>query len=61
MTDLLASDPDIEVIGTALDPFIAAKRMEDVVPDVITLDVEITTTWTASLFCARSWPSGPFR
>lgn len=41
MTDLLASDPDIEVIGTALDPFIAAKRMEDVVPDVITLDVEM--------------------
>jgi two-component system chemotaxis response regulator CheB len=38
---LLSSDPSIEVIGTAADPFIAAKKIADVIPDVITLDVEM--------------------
>jgi two-component system chemotaxis response regulator CheB len=41
LSEILCSDPDIAVIGTAADPFIAAKRMADVVPDVITLDVEM--------------------
>jgi len=41
MCDILNSDPDIEVIGTAGDPFIAAQRLKTVVPDVITLDVEM--------------------
>jgi two-component system chemotaxis response regulator CheB len=38
---VLESDPDIEVIATAADPFIAASRMAHEVPDVITLDVEM--------------------
>ncbi len=41
MQDILSSDPEIDVIGTAADPFLAAERMRDVVPDVITLDVEM--------------------
>lgn len=41
LSDILSSDPDIEVVGTASDPFVAAKRLEQVVPDVITLDVEM--------------------
>ncbi len=41
LSDILSSDPGIEVIGTASDPFVAAKRLETVVPDVITLDVEM--------------------
>jgi two-component system, chemotaxis family, protein-glutamate methylesterase/glutaminase len=41
LEEILASDPDIEVIGTAADPFIAADRMLAAVPDVITLDVEM--------------------
>jgi len=41
MVTVLESDPQIEVIGTASDPFIAAKRIMDEVPDVITLDVEM--------------------
>jgi len=41
MSDLLSSDPDIEVMGTANDPFAAASRMKEDVPDVITLDVEM--------------------
>src|SRR5919204_3187861 len=41
MTELLATDPQIEVIGSAADPFIAADRLRQEVPDVITLDVEM--------------------
>jgi two-component system chemotaxis response regulator CheB len=41
MADILGSDPEIEVIGTAADPFVAAKRIQEEVPDVITLDVEM--------------------
>jgi two-component system, chemotaxis family, protein-glutamate methylesterase/glutaminase len=38
---ILSSDPEIEVIGTAGDPFAAAERIAEQVPDVITLDIEM--------------------
>jgi len=38
---ILSSDPQIEVIGSAADPYIAAEKMKNVVPDVLTLDVEM--------------------
>jgi two-component system chemotaxis response regulator CheB len=41
LTDILESDPDIEVMGTATDPFDAARRIQQEIPDVITLDVEM--------------------
>ncbi|GAB3034473.1 chemotaxis-specific protein-glutamate methyltransferase CheB [Bowmanella dokdonensis] len=41
LTEILDSDPDIEVIGTAADPFLAAEKMRQLSPDVITLDVEM--------------------
>lgn len=41
MTTILSSDKDIEVIGSASDPFFAAKKISKEVPDVITLDVEM--------------------
>jgi two-component system chemotaxis response regulator CheB len=41
LTRILESDPSIEVMATASDPFVAAKRIQDEVPDVITLDVEM--------------------
>jgi two-component system, chemotaxis family, protein-glutamate methylesterase/glutaminase len=41
LSDILSSDPEIEVIGTASDPYIAAHRMSEQAPDVITLDVEM--------------------
>ena len=41
LENILSSDKDIEVIGTASDPFIAAKKMQQIEPDVITLDVEM--------------------
>lgn len=37
----LESDPEIEVSGTAPDPFVAVARIEQQEPDVITLDVEM--------------------
>ncbi|MBF0136273.1 MAG: chemotaxis response regulator protein-glutamate methylesterase [Magnetococcus sp. DMHC-1] len=41
MDKVLSSDPMIEVIGHAPDPFVAAERIKTLVPDVITLDVEM--------------------
>jgi two-component system, chemotaxis family, protein-glutamate methylesterase/glutaminase len=41
LEEILSSDPGIEVMGTAADPFDAAKKMRIDVPDVITLDVEM--------------------
>jgi two-component system chemotaxis response regulator CheB len=41
MTAILSADPEIEVIGAANDPFMAARKIRDEVPDVITLDVEM--------------------
>ena len=41
LCEVLATDPEIEVIGTASDPFIAAERISEQVPDVMTLDIEM--------------------
>ena len=41
MSDILGSDPEIEVMATANDPFAAAARLKEEIPDVITLDVEM--------------------
>ena len=41
MKEILESDPAIEVIATASDPFVAASQMMREAPDVITLDVEM--------------------
>jgi two-component system, chemotaxis family, protein-glutamate methylesterase/glutaminase len=41
LTAILLTDPDIEVIGVAADPFVAAKKIAHEVPDVITLDIEM--------------------
>ena len=41
LSHILESDPGIEVLATASDPFIAAKHISNEVPDVITLDVEM--------------------
>ena len=41
LSEILSSDPGIEVIGTAGDPFVAAERISEQMPDVITLDIEM--------------------
>jgi two-component system, chemotaxis family, protein-glutamate methylesterase/glutaminase len=38
---LLNNDPEIEVIGTASDPYIAVQKIQKEKPDVITLDIEM--------------------
>ncbi|MCG3199791.1 MAG: Chemotaxis response regulator protein-glutamate methylesterase [bacterium] len=37
----LAKDPDIEVVGTAPDPYVARDRILELSPDVLTLDIEM--------------------
>ncbi len=37
----LTRDPEIEVIGTAPDPFVARDKIVELEPDVITLDIEM--------------------
>lgn len=41
LTTILNEDPEIEVTGTASDPFVAAKRLQEELPDVIILDIEM--------------------
>ena len=41
LTDLLNSDDELEVIASAADPYIAAEKLRDFIPDVITLDIEM--------------------
>jgi len=41
LAEIIASDPQLEVMATAADPFFAAQRIAQEVPDVITLDVEM--------------------
>jgi two-component system chemotaxis response regulator CheB len=41
LTQVLEEDPEIEVIGVASDPFVAARKIQEQIPDVITLDVEM--------------------
>jgi two-component system chemotaxis response regulator CheB len=41
LTEVLQSDPDIEVLAAASDPFVAVRQMREAAPDVITLDIEM--------------------
>ena len=41
LTDALAADPDIEVVGTAANGKIALGKLDQLRPDLVTLDVEM--------------------
>jgi two-component system chemotaxis response regulator CheB len=41
LTDMLESQDDIEVVGTAPDPYVARERIKQLEPDVLTLDIEM--------------------
>lgn len=41
MREIISSDPELEVVATAADPVIAAKKLESMIPDVIVLDIEM--------------------
>ena len=40
-SDALNADPAIEVVGTAIDPFVARDKIVELEPDVLTLDIEM--------------------
>ncbi|MCE2901319.1 MAG: chemotaxis response regulator protein-glutamate methylesterase [Gemmatimonas sp.] len=41
LTEALSRHDDIEVVGTATDPYVARERIAQLRPDVITLDIEM--------------------
>lgn len=41
LTEILNSDPGVEVAGTAPDPYVAREKIKLLNPDVLTLDVEM--------------------
>ncbi|HEX7012522.1 MAG TPA: chemotaxis response regulator protein-glutamate methylesterase [Steroidobacteraceae bacterium] len=41
LSEMLCRDREIEVVGTAADPYAARERIKQLNPDVITLDVEM--------------------
>src|SRR6201991_3118963 len=41
LTDILRSDPAIEVVGVASDAHVAREKIKQLNPDVLTLDVEM--------------------
>lgn len=41
LCDALSAEPDLEVVGTAPDPYIARDKILSLEPDVLTLDIEM--------------------
>jgi two-component system chemotaxis response regulator CheB len=41
LTKIIGSDPDLTVVGTAGDPFVAREKIIALRPDVLTLDIEM--------------------
>ncbi|MGX9966826.1 protein-glutamate methylesterase/protein-glutamine glutaminase [Roseomonas sp. F4] len=41
LSRIIEEAPDIELMGTASDPFVAAQRIQQEVPDVMILDIEM--------------------
>jgi len=60
LTEILSSDPGIEVVGAASDPFVARDEIKRLNPDVLTLDVEMPRmdgiTFLSNLMRLRPMP-----
>ena len=60
LVEILKGARDIEVVGTASDPFVARERIKETNPDVLTLDVEMPRmdgiTFLANLMRLRPMP-----
>ena len=41
LATLIDSQPDMEVVGTAQDPYIAREKIKQLHPDILTLDIEM--------------------
>lgn len=60
LSEMLSSDAEIEVLGTAPDPYIARDKIKALNPDVVTLDIEMPRmdglTFLANLMRLRPTP-----
>jgi len=60
LSDTLSKSPAIEVVGTAIDPYIAVNKIKKLDPDVLTLDVEMPRmdgiTFLSKLMIANPMP-----
>ncbi|HNX60593.1 MAG TPA: response regulator, partial [Spirochaetota bacterium] len=60
ISEVLLREPKIEVVATALDPFIAAEKIKTLNPDVLTLDIEMPRmdgiTFLSKLMIAHPMP-----
>jgi len=60
LTEVLNSDPEIEVVGAAIDPLMARDMIKRLSPDVLTLDIEMPrmdgVTFLANLMRLRPMP-----
>lgn len=41
LKEIIDSDPELEVLATAGDPYFAVSKIAEEIPDVITLDIEM--------------------
>lgn len=41
LSDIISAEPDLEVMATAADAYVAAERIRQEIPDVILLDIEM--------------------
>jgi len=41
LEEIISAQPDMEVVGTAADPYIAREKIKQLNPDVLTLDIEM--------------------
>lgn len=41
LSEIISADPDLEVMATAADPYLAVERIRQEVPDVMFLDIEL--------------------
>jgi two-component system, chemotaxis family, protein-glutamate methylesterase/glutaminase len=60
LVQVLNAAPDVQVVGTASDPFMARDRIKELNPDVLTLDVEMPRmdglTFLSNLMRLRPMP-----
>jgi two-component system chemotaxis response regulator CheB len=51
LTQIFSETPDIEVVGTANDPYVAREKIKQLNPDVLTLDVEMPRMDGVTFLC----------
>lgn len=60
LSDVLSDSSDIEVVATAMDPYIAVNKIKKFQPDVLTLDIEMPRmdglTFLSKLMAANPLP-----